>query len=71
MQLDVSNDVLGAMPSTGQVHSHAHPHVPKAHGLSPKLHNADLAPTKSEGRRWGRYSIFALWTNDGRCPKFS
>ncbi|MCE6981653.1 NCS1 family nucleobase:cation symporter-1, partial [Pseudomonas frederiksbergensis] len=33
-------------------------------GLSPKLHNADLAPTKAEGRRWGGYSIFALWTND-------
>ena len=32
--------------------------------LSPRLHNRDLAPTKTEGRRWGRYSIFALWTND-------
>jgi len=32
--------------------------------LSPRLHNSDLAPTKTEGRRWGRYSIFALWTND-------
>ncbi|WP_322074584.1 NCS1 family nucleobase:cation symporter-1 [Burkholderia cepacia] len=32
--------------------------------LSPRLHNADLAPTKAEGRTWGRYSIFALWTND-------
>lgn len=32
--------------------------------LSPRLHNHDLAPTKAEGRRWGRYSIFALWTND-------
>lgn len=32
--------------------------------LSPRLHNRDLAPTKVEGRRWGRYSIFALWTND-------
>ncbi|MBO6277431.1 MAG: NCS1 family nucleobase:cation symporter-1 [Pseudomonas sp.] len=32
--------------------------------LSPRLHNNDLAPTKTEGRRWGRYSIFALWTND-------
>ena len=32
--------------------------------LSPRLHNNDLAPTKAEGRRWGRYSIFALWTND-------
>ena len=32
--------------------------------LSPRLHNHDLAPTRAEGRRWGRYSIFALWTND-------
>ena len=32
--------------------------------LGPRLHNADLAPTKAEGRTWGRYSIFALWTND-------
>lgn len=32
--------------------------------LSPRLYNADLAPTRREGRRWGRYSIFALWTND-------
>ncbi|WBI78701.1 NCS1 family nucleobase:cation symporter-1 [Pseudomonas aeruginosa] len=32
--------------------------------LSPRLYNADLAPTKAEGRRWGRYSLFALWTND-------
>ncbi len=32
--------------------------------LSPRLHNRDLAPTRTEGRRWGGYSIFALWTND-------
>ncbi len=32
--------------------------------LSPRLHNRDLAPTRLEGRRWGGYSIFALWTND-------
>ena len=32
--------------------------------LSPRLHNHDLAPTRIAGRRWGRYSIFALWTND-------
>ena len=37
---------------------------PTALALSPRLHNNDLAPTKTEGRRWGRYSIFALWTND-------
>ncbi|MDR3096242.1 MAG: cytosine permease, partial [Paraburkholderia sp.] len=32
--------------------------------LSPRLYNPDLAPTRAEGRTWGRYSIFALWTND-------
>ncbi len=32
--------------------------------LSPRLHNRDLAPTRTAGRRWGGYSIFALWTND-------
>ncbi|MNZ48654.1 putative allantoin permease [compost metagenome] len=32
--------------------------------LSPRLYSADLAPTRAEGRRWGRYSLFALWTND-------
>ncbi|QXI26983.1 NCS1 family nucleobase:cation symporter-1 [Pseudomonas vanderleydeniana] len=37
---------------------------PNSVALSPRLHNPDLAPTKVEGRRWGGYSIFALWTND-------
>ncbi|MFJ3485275.1 NCS1 family nucleobase:cation symporter-1 [Pseudomonas sp. NPDC090202] len=32
--------------------------------LSPRLHNHDLAPRKAEGRTWGGYSIFSLWTND-------
>ncbi|QEY60922.1 NCS1 family nucleobase:cation symporter-1 [Metapseudomonas lalkuanensis] len=32
--------------------------------LSPRLYSADLAPTKAQGRSWGRYSLFALWTND-------
>ncbi|WP_110949828.1 NCS1 family nucleobase:cation symporter-1 [Pseudomonas bohemica] len=32
--------------------------------LSPRLYNHDLAPSKREGRTWGGYSIFALWTND-------
>jgi NCS1 family nucleobase:cation symporter-1 len=32
--------------------------------LSPRLHNHDLAPRRAEGRTWGGYSIFALWTND-------
>lgn len=37
---------------------------PQQAALSPRLYSADLAPTKAEGRRWGRYSLFALWTND-------
>ncbi|MFK3799077.1 NCS1 family nucleobase:cation symporter-1 [Pseudomonas sp. NPDC088444] len=32
--------------------------------LSPRLYNDDLAPSRREGRTWGGYSIFALWTND-------
>ena len=32
--------------------------------LSRRLYSADLAPTKAQGRSWGRYSLFALWTND-------
>ncbi|MBH3429101.1 NCS1 family nucleobase:cation symporter-1 [Pseudomonas alkylphenolica] len=61
MQLDTSKPLDTAYLSpdpavTVQVPGHA--------SLSPKLHNADLAPTKAAGRRWGGYSIFALWTND-------
>ncbi len=32
--------------------------------LSPRLYSADLAPTRAANRSWGRYSLFALWTND-------
>ncbi|MDN5762591.1 MAG: NCS1 family nucleobase:cation symporter-1 [Microlunatus sp.] len=32
--------------------------------LSPRLYNADLAPTQRVGRRWSSYNIFALWAND-------
>lgn len=32
--------------------------------VSPKLYNADLAPTKRAGRRWSAYNIFTLWAND-------
>ena len=32
--------------------------------LSPRLYSADLAPTRAANRTWGRYSLFALWTND-------
>lgn len=32
--------------------------------ISPRLYNADLAPTQRQGRRWTAYSIFTLWAND-------
>ncbi|MGH8843608.1 MAG: hypothetical protein ACREX1_13060, partial [Advenella sp.] len=38
--------------------------APGPYQISPRLYNADLAPTRTQGRRWGRYSFFALWTND-------
>ena len=28
------------------------------------MYNAELAPTKREGRRWSAYNIFTLWAND-------
>ncbi|MEJ2866308.1 NCS1 family nucleobase:cation symporter-1 [Actinomycetospora sp. OC33-EN08] len=31
---------------------------------SARLYNADLAPTSTEGRRWGGYNIFTLWASD-------
>ncbi|MBR7672523.1 NCS1 family nucleobase:cation symporter-1, partial [Streptomyces daliensis] len=30
----------------------------------PRLHNADLAPAPAAERRWGTYSIFAMWMSD-------
>ena len=59
-----NNNIALDLPSSHSTHiadNQAH-HSPVV--LSPRLHNKDLAPTKAEGRRWGRYSIFALWTND-------
>ncbi|MFE3255322.1 NCS1 family nucleobase:cation symporter-1 [Nocardia sp. NPDC059091] len=35
-----------------------------APGLSTRLYNRDLAPTRRAGRRWSGYSIFTLWAND-------
>ncbi|MFI7858353.1 NCS1 family nucleobase:cation symporter-1 [Pseudomonas promysalinigenes] len=32
--------------------------------LSSRLYSNDLAPTRAAHRTWGRYSLFALWTND-------
>jgi len=54
--LDLPSSVSAAQPTVDSASS--------SFALSPRLHNNDLAPTKAEGRRWGRYSIFALWTND-------
>ena len=59
-----NNNIALDLPSSHSTHiadNQAH-HCPVV--LSPRLHNIDLAPTKAKGRRWGRYSIFALWTND-------
>jgi NCS1 family nucleobase:cation symporter-1 len=43
-------------------HIGLHEAMPK--GVSPKLYNRDLAPTKKTGRTWKAYNIFALWAND-------
>ncbi|MCF8992353.1 cytosine permease, partial [Pseudomonas carnis] len=61
MRTSLSSNIALDLPS-----STLHPKAacPGPLVLSPRLHNKDLAPTKIEGRRWGRYSIFALWTND-------
>ena len=56
LALDLPSPVSTLLPVSG--------FVSPTLALSPRLHNNDLAPTKAEGRRWGRYSIFALWTND-------
>lgn len=60
MRTSLSNNIALDLPSS--LKPEAIEHGPLV--LSPRLHNKDLAPTKVEGRRWGRYSIFALWTND-------
>lgn len=60
MRTSLSNDIALDLPSSLNPEATR----PGPLVLSPRLHNKDLAPTKVEGRRWGRYSIFALWTND-------
>jgi len=32
--------------------------------IDPTLYNHDLAPVKHEGRRWGWFEIFNVWSND-------
>ncbi|OHW39805.1 NCS1 family nucleobase:cation symporter-1 [Pseudomonas sp. 06C 126] len=61
MRTTLSNNLALDLPSSTASPTAANP-GPLV--LSPRLHNKDLAPTKVEGRRWGGYSIFALWTND-------
>ena len=60
----VSNTLTPALPCPSAAdESPASPDT-ALHPISPRLHNADLAPSRVEGRRWGAYSLFALWTND-------
>ncbi|HEY0185713.1 MAG TPA: cytosine permease, partial [Rhodopila sp.] len=33
-------------------------------GAHPRLYNHDLAPTASEGRQWGVFSLVAMWMSD-------
>lgn len=61
MRTSLSNNIALDLPSPTTAFDDPTAVLPT---LSPRLHNKDLAPTKAEGRRWGRYSIFALWTND-------
>ena len=65
MRTSPSNNIALDLPSSPHSHNVQQPVADAAPiALSPRLHNRDLAPTKVEGRRWGGYSIFALWTND-------
>ncbi|WOC11016.1 NCS1 family nucleobase:cation symporter-1 [Gordonia sp. MP11Mi] len=51
--------------STGLIDDPSRDEAPApAADVSPSLYNAELAPTKREGRRWGTYNIFTLWAND-------
>ncbi|BCX66928.1 MULTISPECIES: NCS1 family nucleobase:cation symporter-1 [Pseudomonas] len=59
-----NNNIALDLPSSHSTHTVGEQTFECPVVLSPRLHNKDLAPTKAEGRRWGRYSIFALWTND-------
>lgn len=67
MHTSPSNNIALDLPSSPHSH-HLQPPIaatdPNSVILSPRLHNRDLAPTRVDGRRWGGYSIFALWTND-------
>lgn len=50
--------------STGLIGDSGSNHATPSSDVSPSLYNAELAPTKREGRRWSAYNIFTLWAND-------
>ncbi|MEN8517754.1 cytosine permease [Burkholderia sp. RS02] len=62
MQLEATHRP-GLVPGADDA-SHRIDTATRAPAPSPRLHNPDLAPTQAEGRTRGRYSSFALWTND-------
>ena len=64
MRTRISSNIALDLPSSVSAHPLQGDSAPAPPALSPRLHNNDLAPTKAQGRRWGCYSIFALWTND-------
>ena len=64
MRTSLSNNIALNLPASALDQPSPHDALVEPLQLSPRLHNSDLAPTKAEGRRWGKYSIFALWTND-------
>ncbi|MFP3518388.1 NCS1 family nucleobase:cation symporter-1 [Pseudomonas sp. SIMBA_077] len=64
MRTRISSNIALDLPSSVSAHPLQGDDAPAIPALSPRLHNSDLAPTKAQGRRWGCYSIFALWTND-------
>ncbi len=71
-------DTTPPVPTVGHHHHEHHEHhdpilhqppsaalgTPGLPPTSPRLYNQDLAPTKTAGRRWSAYNIFALWAND-------
>ncbi len=55
----IDDEVLSHSPTLAGV-----PVTDDLSDVSPRLYNADLAPTKRAGRRWSAYNIFTLWAND-------
>ncbi|OAD97797.1 NCS1 family nucleobase:cation symporter-1 [Arthrobacter sp. OY3WO11] len=63
VDLPASSDV-GTYPAPGEDALWPAIAVEAGGSVSPSLYNADLAPTRTKGRRWTAYSIFTLWAND-------